>query len=69
MLKLFNKVVYGTRVHQNTWGRVSQAWNRVWKRDEEVQNLCNFSVYLTWMLADVQTNYGSSSVHAQWFSC
>ena len=24
--------------------------------------------YLAWMLAGVQTNYGSSSVHAQWFS-
>ena len=29
------------RVHWNTWGRVSQAWKRVWKRDNEVQNLCN----------------------------
>ena len=42
MLKLFNKVVYGTRVHQNTWGRVSQAQNRVWKRDDKVRNLRNF---------------------------
>ena len=30
------------RAHQNTWGRVSQAQNRVWKRDDEVQNLCHF---------------------------
>ena len=30
------------RVHQNTWGRVSQAGNRVWKRDDKVQNLHNF---------------------------
>ena len=29
----------------------------------------SFLVYLVWMLADAQTNYGSSSVHAQWFSC
>ena len=29
------------RVHQNTWGRVSQAQKRDWKRDEEVQSLCN----------------------------
>ena len=42
MLKLFNKVVYGMRVHQNTWGRVSQAQNRVWKRDNEVWNLHHF---------------------------
>ena len=24
--------------------------------------------YLAWMLAGVQTNHGSSSVHVQWFS-
>ena len=29
------------RVHQNTWGRVSQAWKRVWKRDNKVWNLHN----------------------------
>ena len=34
-VKLFNKVVYDTRAHRNTWGRVSQAQNRVW-------NLCHF---------------------------
>ena len=42
MSKLLNKVVYGTRVHQNTWGRVSHAQNRVWKRDDKVWNLCHF---------------------------
>ena len=41
MLEFVNKLVYSTRVHQNTWGRVSQAWKRVQKRDDEVQNLCN----------------------------
>ena len=41
-VKLFNKVVYSTRAHQNTWGRVSQARDRVWKRDDEVQNLHHF---------------------------
>ena len=41
MLEFVNKLVYGTRAHQNTWGRVSQAWKRVWKRDNEVWNLCN----------------------------
>ena len=41
MLKFVNKLVYGLRVHQNTWGRVSQAQNGVWKRDDEVWNLCN----------------------------
>ena len=25
-------------------------------------------VYLAWMLADAQMNYGGSSVHVQWFS-
>ena len=25
--------------------------------------------YLAWMPAGMQTNHGSSSVHAQWFSC
>ena len=29
------------RVHQNTWGRVSQAWKRDQKREEEVQSLHN----------------------------
>ena len=29
------------RVHWNTWGRVSQAWKRDWKRDKEVQSLHN----------------------------
>ena len=29
------------RVHWNTWGRVSQAQKRDWKRDEEVQSLHN----------------------------
>ena len=41
-VKSFNKVVYSMRAHRNTWGRVSQARNRVWKRDDEVQNLCHF---------------------------
>ena len=41
MLEFVNKLVYGMRVHQNTWGRVSQAQKRVWKRDNEVWNLCN----------------------------
>ena len=41
-VKIFiNKVVYGTRVHWNTWGRVSQARKWVWKRDEEILNFCN----------------------------
>ena len=28
----------------------------------------SFLVYLAWTLADMQMNYGSSSVHVQWFS-
>ena len=41
MLEFVNKLVYGMRVHQNTWGRVSQARKRVWKRDDKVRNLRN----------------------------
>ena len=41
MLEFVNKSVYGMRAHQNTWGRVSQAQKRVWKRDDEVWNLHN----------------------------
>ena len=41
MLEFDNKLVYSMRVHWNTWGRVSQAQKRVWKRDDEVQTLCN----------------------------
>ena len=41
-VKLFNKVVYSMGVHQNTWGRVSQAQNRVQKRNDEVWNLRHF---------------------------
>ena len=40
-LEYVNKLVYGTRAHQNTWGRVSQAQKRVWKRDDEVRTLHN----------------------------
>ena len=29
----------------------------------------SFLVYLAWMPVDAQTNYGSSSAHAQWFCC
>ena len=41
VLENVNKLVYSTRAHQNTWGRVSQAEKRVQKRDNEVRNLCN----------------------------
>ena len=41
VLEFVNKLVYGTRAHQNTWGRVSQAWKKVWKRYDEVQTLHN----------------------------
>ena len=36
-----NKVVHSMRVHQNTWGRVSQAQKQVWKRDDKIPNFCN----------------------------
>ena len=36
-----NKLDSGMRAHQNTWGRVSQAWKRDYKRDEEVQSSCS----------------------------
>ena len=35
-----NKLGSGTRAHQNTWGRVSQAQKRDYKRDDEVRNSC-----------------------------
>ena len=34
-----NKLVYGMRVHQNTWGKVSQAQKWVRKQDDEKPNL------------------------------
>ena len=40
-----NKVVYGTRAHQNTWGRVSQVWKQVWKRDNEILNFRNKQLF------------------------
>ena len=41
-VKIFiNKVVYGMRAHQNTWGRVSQAPKWVQKRDNKIPNFCN----------------------------
>ena len=36
-----NKLNSGTRAHQNTWGRVSQAWKRYYERDEEVWHSCS----------------------------
>ena len=33
-----NKLDSGTRVHQNSWGRVSQAQKRDYQRDKEVWN-------------------------------
>ena len=41
MLEFVNKLVHGIRGHRKTWKRVSQGRKRVWKRDDEVQNLCN----------------------------
>ena len=38
-LEYVNKLVYSTRAHGNTWGRVSQARKRVWKIDNEVWTL------------------------------
>ena len=33
-----NKLDFGMRAHQNTWGRVSQVQKKYYERDEEVQN-------------------------------
>ena len=63
-----NKLESGMRVHQNTWGRVSQAQKRDLERDEEVRAFVAFGVPV-WMLVDAQMNHRSSNVHAQWFSC
>ena len=48
---------------------MSQAQKRVWKRDDEVQNHCNIWDIQHGHQQDVQTNYGGSSAHVQWFSC
>ena len=55
VLEIVNKLVYSMRVHQNTWGRVLQAWKRVWKRDDEVQNPHN--------IQDIQCGY--QQIHRQ----
>ena len=36
-----NKLDSSTRALQNTWGRVSQAWKRDYKRDKEVWCSCS----------------------------
>ena len=41
VFKNINKLDSGMRVHQNTWGRVSQAGKRNYKRDKEVQSSCS----------------------------
>ena len=45
VLEISNKLVYGMRVHQNTWGRVSQAWKRVQKRDNEFRITIIFGIF------------------------
>ena len=63
-----NKLDSGTRAHQNTWGRVSQACEKgITKETKRFGTLVVFGV-LAWMLVDAQTNTGSSNAHAQWFS-
>ena len=47
--------------HENMFG------NEMTKNQTE-PNFCN-KRFLVWMLVGVQTNHGSSSMHAQWFSC
>ena len=46
---------------------ISQAWKRVCKTDNSESP--SYLGYSVWMPADVLTNYGSSSLHVQWFSC
>ena len=48
---------------------MSQAQKRDSERDDKVWTLHNIWDFLAWMPADMQTNYGSSSAHVQWFSC
>ena len=42
---LVNKSVHSMRVHWNTWGRVSQAWKQVRKRDNDIPNFCNKQLF------------------------
>ena len=62
-----NKLDSGTRVHRNTWRRVSQAWKGITKEMKRFRTLILFGV-LAWTPAHAQTNTGSSDTHAQWFS-
>ena len=39
VFKDVNKLDSGMRVHQNIWGRVTQAWKLGEERDKEVQQL------------------------------
>ena len=46
---------------------MSQTRNWVWKKMTRFQTFV-LNGYLVWMPVGVQTNHGSSSVDAQWFS-
>ena len=57
------------RAHQNTWGRVSQAWKLGYEIDKSVHvksiKLLNFSLG---MPADVQASWHDPTAHEQGFS-
>ena len=59
-VKIFiNKVVHGTRVHQNTWGECHRHKNGFRKETMRFQTFI-INVYLAWKLAGLQTNHGGS---------
>ena len=50
-------------------GECHRHKKRVWKRNDKVWTLCNFWYIWHGCQQGVQTNYGSSFTHVQWFSC
>ena len=53
-----DKYIYICHRHENGFGRETTRFQT-----------SVINGYLAWMPAGVQTNHGSSSVNAQWFSC
>ena len=68
VFKNVNKLGSGTRVHTEIPGGECHRHGKGIRK--EMKRLGAFVVFgvLVWMLADTQTNHGSSNVHAQWFS-
>ena len=56
-----NKMIYGTRAHRNTWGRVSQAQKWVWKWNDDISYF-----QLKWLIG---VDAGRYTDNRQWFIC